>query len=933
VTRHRHPRPARHAALLLAALPLLASADFQLESLQPESRSTGFAATLAFTPRSATPDAVRREILDIGGGEVVVLEGPHPDLSVESALLGVPGLARWNPAEWRVRVLDSTGGERPDLAAGIVLEPFVFGALPGVRVTAGAGAFVNGARYRIEVTGPPSTELPPPHLSLDPESPAARVLARTVLNGNVITELPHAVPTLDGRRAAPAPTYTGDWRAEYASGGLLRIPLAGSGATAPGQTRVVHHGDVLPLLAVGTDEVVVHAPWRDDPGSATDSVFLTVDTGAGAPLAATRPAFPTLSPMGVEVAIDRARTFDYNLRYERLMPKTSDKFVFNRASIPEVPAQSQFAVNDYTLSLHDRLTTTTVGVRIEVYGYNQWVALNPDHYADFSVDGEALPRAIWEGRVLREVGETISLPAIPWPAEVTLRHAIVPDSPIALAGADQQNLDLVELSWRGFPRIDPGTGATTLALAASGDSLPRRVTVGGFPPGTTTGDIRVVDVSDPLAPVAVTGAPTFTDSDGTVAVEFEVGAAAARLEVALDASVASPVEVVATERLPDATALGGVLRAVYVRTPGLAGALAPLVAAQDGDILEFTPQAAYNAFNGGQASPHAVRDALAHLIAAAPARLPFPRVTLVGHGTLDPLNHLGNLPATHIPCFIELGVESGSGRLDNSEDLPYAFLFGGDSLPDIELGRIPAEDASELAVAVDRLLRHAALVDDLVAANRPALFATDDDATFLADSPVFAGIWESTGRTAQRIDLAGSSDGSAERAQTIDALGQGDGVAFSLYTGHGNTDRWAGEGIMRSTDVPLADTEERWPFVTTFTCLNGYYAFPVPDGKSLSETWLFTPDRGAHSNVAPVSVDFYLEQRLLILELLGTLTQPEPGRPRTVGEAWLATTASYITKYPTLLKTAREYILFGDPSAHLALDPTTNATVPDWRAW
>jgi len=88
-----------------------------------------------------------------------------------------------------------------------------------------------------------------------------------------------------------------------------------------------------------------------------------------------------------------------------------------------------------------------------------------------------------------------------------------------------------------------------------------------------------------------------------------------------------------------------------------------------------------------------------------------------------------------------------------------------------------------------------------------------------------------------------------------------------------------------------------------------------------------TTPYGAIGAIAPSSVDFYSEQDFFAQEVMQRLG--DVGfRPQTQGELFYQARASYLAKYPEFLRTAREYHLFGDPSADLTLPLGTS--VEDW---
>jgi hypothetical protein len=76
------------------------------------------------------------------------------------------------------------------------------------------------------------------------------------------------------------------------------------------------------------------------------------------------------------------------------------------------------------------------------------------------------------------------------------------------------------------------------------------------------------------------------------------------------------------------------------------------------------------------------------------------------------------------------------------------------------------------------------------------------------------------------------------------------------------------------------------------------------------------------ASISPNGVDYYNEQRLLqgaYLDQLGAANVAS--RAVTIGEMSHRASVQYATQYPTLMKTLREYIVFGDPVALTTVVP------------
>ena len=873
-------------------------------------------------------------------GERLERPGPRPNALAEGTLLATPGISHFDPKQWHVvatveAFADGSAIHASDASGAVQLHPIQMGSIHGVRVQIDPGAVRDAqgnprraAQIRISVQGPNASYNQVPMLSAKDAESSARVARAAFLNGDTLLEFPARDTALASRATRALPAPPGDYRINYQTGGrLMRVSPSDIGTTTTeiGFITLDHHGNGVRIGSTIGDDFWFYAPRRVTRLDKTDSVFASVATLK--PLEQlTRDAFNTLSPQGTEVPLERTRRYDENHYYERLLSTTNERFVYSR---------SQSATTEtLQLLLSDLLTSTAVTLSTEIYGYNQ-SSVTPDHYADMTLGGVAAPRTSWKGRTLHLADFSLSLPAIPSPGTLTFEHAIPTGSPFN-GGIDYQDLEAMELTWTGKPRADNGEWGT-IDLPAAGNGQPRRVTMGGFPVGTVSGDVIVLDVTVTTSPIELVDVPVFPDGSGGVAVEFEAPPEAASFHIEHVDAITMPLLVTPAEVLPDDLPGSTVLKAIYVRPAMFDAALQPLIDHRGAaNIIELDPWAAYNAYNGGQESPDAIRDAIRDIVTRHQYRLPLPNVFLVGHASLDPRDYMGTQVESQVPCFIEYGVSSSVGILENSVDYTYALLFGDDDIVDAILGRWPAKSVADVQRAVQRNLRHDDILVGLRSQNRPGLFVCDDEQQFLDDQPMWQQKWELSGLPATRVDLYTTSSVPQAQADIASAFSNPGGVTFAMYIGHGNLDTWAGEKLMTvsSTNaIPTINTDDQWPIVGVFTCLNGYYAFPGSSTLCMSEAWLFSTDYGAVANIAPVGVDYYFEQRLYALAVLEMFGRDPSIRPRTIGELMALVQVKYATNYAFFYLTNHEYILFGDPQTNLAMDPPIVTGVEDWRLW
>jgi len=808
-----------------------------------------------------------------------------------------------------------------DLKQAVSVEEAWIGTLPVLQVIIDPEALPAGVTaLEVEVIANTSNVSQKGNVPVSPLSDfpsLQRLVETTVLNADDVQTIALQSATAAAKGLPSLPEVPGTLRISYRKGReILRVPLSSLGITAAevGEMRFVHHGTVLPLGGVIGTDAWFFAPRRTTTTDINDAIFATRDAASPSPAMATRPAFSTLTPAGTEVAAMRDRNFDLNLIYERgsILPN-GQRFVYWRINAGQTRTQP--------LPIYDRLTDPSVSMTVTNLGH---FTGESQHIAMYGLQGQTSPTAAqWAPRTQSITAHTINI-TLPNPSSLTFSHFVPSTWPLSggttRSAGDTQMLDSVHLLWTGYPRVDT---ANTTELIIFPPDTPTRYTVGGLPTGTTAADVMVLDITDANAPVLLTSPVVFTDSDGTVGVEWEAAPGSNRYLVQRIGNLTT-ASAVATETLP-ALPTSEPLRAIYVRDPQYASDLLPLftMLGGTGGIIQLNPQAAYNTYNGGQESPEALRQALAGLLAAAPSRIPLPSVILVGHGSFDRRNYLnthGSVP--QIPVFIRNSVPSGGISIENCEDFDYALLEGGDNFEDVILARLPVKTSADLTRIVNRAIAHNAQKEALRALPRKALFVTDDDLEFVNDAPQILARWTPTGRDAVSVQII-NGNGAPARTAIKNALeGADGGIAFTLYTGHGNINNWAAENVLNVTDVPNIDTLNKWPMVTTFTCLNAAYAIPGSSTLTLAEALLVSSDRGAIADIAPCTVDFYFEQRTFSEQVLDAVAN-NGNRPQTAGELLHRARTSYLTNYPAFLTTARIYLLFGDPSADLTLPLAT----------
>jgi len=317
----------------------------------------------------------------------------------------------------------------------------------------------------------------------------------------------------------------------------------------------------------------------------------------------------------------------------------------------------------------------------------------------------------------------------------------------------------------------------------------------------------------------------------------------------------------------------------------------------------------YDEFNYGIFDPQAIRDFLSHAYhnwAVTPLY-----VLLVGDANMDFKDNFGTGKLNYVPTHIFETWPVGETPNDNW----FACVSGDDILPDMFIGRISAQRPQDVEAVVEKIINYEQnpTPGDW---NRSALFVADDDQTdFETTSQHLIALLPEGYRT-QRVyarEYQAPADPTADIVQHIN------GGAFLVnYVGHGFTDRWgawSGGRIFDRSDIASLNNGSKLPFLTTATCLNGFFSHPLED-YSLAEEFLRVEGKGAIAAWSPTGLGFPSQHRLLFGELFTSIFKDDN---RLLGPATTAAKISAYAQSSSLGEMVETFVLFGDPALELAL--------------
>ena len=350
-------------------------------------------------------------------------------------------------------------------------------------------------------------------------------------------------------------------------------------------------------------------------------------------------------------------------------------------------------------------------------------------------------------------------------------------------------------------------------------------------------------------------------------------------------------------------------------------------------------QEIYDQFNGGLMSAEAVHDFLAyaysHWQPPAPAF-----VLLLGDGTSDMRNYFGSSAPTYIPPYLYLADQTlGETATENR----FVTLVGGDVLPEMHIGRLPANTPAEAEAMIAKTINYGAACCNPLTRN--VLFVTDNEdiggdfydysnalADGWADPPTntIKAIppWLPEPYTATKAYLGLTCDPSVPspaagcRYQITTTLNI-TGAVLVNYIGHATKTTWGSinERLMDwSAWSTLTNTNVcQLPIILAMTCYEGSFHEPQAGSKSLGESSVLMPNAGAVASWSPTGFGLltghhYLDEGFF-LALFHDKVQ-RLGAAITQAKKYLLDHAPP-GKYDDLLDT---FVLLGDPALTIKLE-------------
>jgi hypothetical protein len=640
------------------------------------------------------------------------------------------------------------------------------------------------------------------------------------------------------------------------------------------------------------------------------------DTNAEISVSATEPPWYTATARAEENLVHWARWSQE--------PGTDTTWFWDRITTDGIPV-----TRTYHITLTEPVSTTyNATLLIEVAGRSYYDSVYPDHHLRLAVNGATADDVTWDG----PVGAVFTL-TIPSSALVDgvnqVDVTILTDEDCPLQDI---YVDRIEITYRGAYASEEDR--LTWETPLSGTQI---VAVTRF----STDTVYLYDITQPLKPIHLVGAFTSPSDDTTYSLHLRDQAPAGTTYLAMAEPTVTGVPTLSAY-YPPSDLINPTTGAdeIIVAHGDFITAIQPLAdrrRAQGLRVRVVDVEDIYTLFNGGVFHPEAIRSFVAHAYANWPGRPPS-LLLLVGDGNFNfkgynPTSY-GDFVPTRIPPYLEF-ADPDQG------EVPVDSRYGDvdwDGMPEVAVGRIPANSAAEVKGVVDKII---AYENETSAAWMGRVLHVADDGEYVNEgySQVLDYLAQEhlptsiETRTVYLEDYCANPSYSPCPSATL-ALTQtwSAGGALLSYAGHGSVHRWAHEPLLLNRQLQSLTGTVGLPFVISLDCWDGYWMLPPKypglAGQNTHSTgeWATTvlTDRGAIAVFGPaglgyIGVEKWMTDRMYEAMFdegnfqLGPLTQE--GREEA---SWF---------YPWYYM-ARTYTLLGDPALylpwwdHIAATPT-----------
>ena len=546
----------------------------------------------------------------------------------------------------------------------------------------------------------------------------------------------------------------------------------------------------------------------------------------------------------------------------------------------------------------------TATLRMYLCSYTQDPSVDPDHHIRAFVNGVLVSELWWDGRV--DLTPTLSFAsALLQPSGNSVRVEAPADTG---AFADLVFYDWLELGERRL-------------FAAELDRLDWNGEAGSYEYHLTSfsqSQIRLFDVTDPDGPIEVVST-TVVNAGSSFDLHFEDAATGTTAYLAMaEGKLLQPESVTAAApadlRDPANGADYLIVSHGNFRTQALS--LAAFRAGQGLRTQVVDVQDVYDLFAYGRRVPEAIRGFLAYTYENWGTPAPS-YVILLGDGHYDFKNYLGYGMGNYVIPYLGF-VDPWIG--ETAADNRYVCLSGSDTIPDMHLGRLPANTAAQAQVMVDKIVNYEQMPPPGDWRMRTLFVADNADSAgnFAALSEALINGYYPPPYQAERVYLGVTHSLTAARQAIIDGINAG--RLLVNYIGHGGPGLWASEALLNNAALSSLVNGPYFPVALPMTCYEGYYISPQSNSSffALSEQFLRAQGKGWVASWSPAGLGVATGHHFLNEGFLTSLFRDDDPR---LGPATLAGKLRLYASGGNL-ELLDTYLLLGDPALAIPLLPT-----------
>lgn len=513
----------------------------------------------------------------------------------------------------------------------------------------------------------------------------------------------------------------------------------------------------------------------------------------------------------------------------------------------------------------------------------------PDHRVVVSVNSKSLgeedEEVTWDGKAA--VSATLSIPA----GMLQTGENIIT---LALPGIDGVDFEGAWLDAFSV-RYALGTDSGGESLLFTGADTPQAYQ---FSLNATTG-LRGYDVTDPLQPISLTDLGQTVEDPAGSDIQH-------RYWLATESAGMPLTHFRQLTPLQTGEEFAGVDYLIISPTD-FTPALPELVALRESQGFSIAIediQAIYDTFGDGRPDPNALKAYLANAYSTWTDRPIY--LLLVGDGTSDPKHYQTSSSATFIPPFL-VDVDPWAG--ETASDNYYVTLDGDDNLPEMLIGRLPANSLAEAQTMVSKIVQYET-------GPEPGIWS--GTASYIADNR------DGSGNFPQLLESLITQKHSPTLVPYREYFDPGTmtpeefhndlentwnfGRSLMVYTGHASIHQWAAENFIHLGDIPNLANGDRLPVLLELTCFTG--SFQVPGFETFDEALLRHPTGGVVGAWGSTGLGISTGHHWLAEGFLeDTFSNPSSdlGSAALAGKLNLAGTGFY----PDLIDT---FTLLGDPA-------------------